>query len=305
MKLKMPRNIKIYPITQSPLYKLSTKKKLASLLNVTSEKLYKLIDDSNYNVFTENGREIQEPKADLKKVHEIIKELLSRVEKPEFLFSGVKRRSAITNAKFHLDNQYIMTTDISSFYRSSKDEYVFRFFYYNMKMQEDTARILTNILCYHGFIPTGSPSSQLIAFFAYSDLFHKIHDYAEKNNIRFSLYVDDLTFSSNSKIPKIIDLKINSLLQSCEHKIKKKKTKFYQCNQSKVITGCKLTNKNEVKVLNKHKKKIIDLLKEYYKAESKEKKKISKSILGTIAYVQQIEPELFKATKDQLRLEIK
>lgn len=38
----------------------------------------------------------------------------------------------------------------------------------------DVAKILTDIVTYNGGIPTGCPTSQLIAYYAYEDMFANI-----------------------------------------------------------------------------------------------------------------------------------
>lgn len=296
----MSQTPKSYPLHQSPFYKLSSKKKLASLLNISQKELIRLTDHSNYRLFINNGREIQEPIGIRKIIHKRVKELLSRIKCPEYLFSGVKRKSAIANARFHQKNSYIMTADIKSFYKSSRIEYVFRFFHYTLKMQMDTARILSKILCYYDFIPTGSPSSQLLAFWSYSKLFDNINLLSQKHNMIFSLYVDDMTFSSQNRIPKHFDLYINSLLNTVSLGIKKKKTKYYFATDNKIITGCMITGKNELKVQNKHKKKIIELVKKSKSLNNKfDKDNIKKSISCSISQAQQIESEIFAKTKNQ------
>ena len=66
-KLKIFTNGKSYGFMDSPLYKVKTKRKLASLLNSTIPDLNRLkIDDGNYNEFDdlkkpEKPRKIQQP----------------------------------------------------------------------------------------------------------------------------------------------------------------------------------------------------------------------------------------------------
>lgn len=48
-----------------------------------------------------------------------------------------------------------------------------------MQTSPDVAKILTDIVTYNGGIPTGCPTSQLIAFYAYEDMFKQIQQCAE------------------------------------------------------------------------------------------------------------------------------
>ena len=60
----------------------------------------------------------------------------------------------------------------------------------------DVAKILTDIVTYEKCIPTGCPTSQLIAYYAYEDMFAGIKKIADNHGCLFSLYVDAMTFSS-------------------------------------------------------------------------------------------------------------
>ena len=300
----MQRILKYYPIHQSPFYKLKSKKKLSTLLGITLNELSKLTEGKYYNTFlTKKKREIQEPRRKLKIVHAKIKKKLCNLEYPDYLFSGIRGRSSVSNAKHHLHSKYILICDIKSFYRSCEKKYILRFFLFTLKTSPDIARIMAEILCYTSMIPTGSPSSQIIAYWAYAFIFDKINEYAQLNNIDFSLYVDDMTFSSKVRIPIKFHLEINKILNTVNLKIKLSKTKYYSDIQSKCITGCILTTKNKLCVKNKQKKKVIDYLKILSRKEindNKMKEKTKNSIRGMLNYINQIEPELFKHTKTTL-----
>lgn len=120
----------------SPLYKVKTKRKLASLLNSTIPDLNRLkIDDGNYNEFDdlkkpEKPRKIQQPVKSLDVVHSRLASLLCRISVPEYLHSGRKGRSHVTNANAHVGNHSILTTDIKAFFQSTKRDMIFTFFGY-------------------------------------------------------------------------------------------------------------------------------------------------------------------------------
>jgi len=102
-----------------PVVRCSSKKKLAELLGTDRAKLIALTKDLTYRVFTRraNGKErvIEEPRGELRRVHDRLLALLSRIEPPSYLHSGVKRRSYISNAKQHAGRGRILKTDVSRF----------------------------------------------------------------------------------------------------------------------------------------------------------------------------------------------
>ncbi|MDM9376861.1 hypothetical protein [Klebsiella pneumoniae] len=121
-KLKISTKNKSYDVKDSPFYKLKTKKKLAGLLCVSVNDLSILRkDEGNYSVFEQlskkgKPRKIQKPLEKLDVVHTRIASLLSRIALPEYLHSGRKKCSNVTNAKAHLNHEKMMTTDIKAFF---------------------------------------------------------------------------------------------------------------------------------------------------------------------------------------------
>lgn len=82
------------PLRGSALFKLTSTRRLAEILLVPRE----LIDrwaapgDSNYLIRQDrkSGRTIEEPKPQLKLLHKRFARLLSQIETPDYLHSGVK-----------------------------------------------------------------------------------------------------------------------------------------------------------------------------------------------------------------------
>lgn len=59
-------------------------------------------------------------------------------------------------------------------------------------MAGDLAGLCTDIVTYEGGIPTGCPTSQLLAFYAYENMFNEISEVAYKYGCIYSVYVDDI-----------------------------------------------------------------------------------------------------------------
>ena len=107
-----------YDLNQSPLYKLTTKRKLAALFNISTKELLTLASrEDNYRVFQINRssgkpRTVEVPKPHLERVHHRLFLLLSRITPPQFLHSGVKGRSYITNAEVNIGAHRLVKLDI-------------------------------------------------------------------------------------------------------------------------------------------------------------------------------------------------
>lgn len=230
MKNKVP--IKKYDITQCALYKCRTRKRLEYLLRLDPGGL-KMIDGIiGYHKFeidkkhSDEKREITAPDKTLKAIQRRILYLLQRVIRPEWLISGEKQKCYIDNGKAHLNGKYVLTIDIKKFYDNCTREPVYQFFVQKLKTSPDVAEILTNIITYNGGIPTGCPTSQIMAFYAYSDMFSEIFDLAKQHGCKFTLYVDDMTFSSKEPFSSHqLSQMIDRVLRKYGHKPKYPKCK--------------------------------------------------------------------------------
>ncbi len=218
---------------------------------------------------------------------------MSRIETPDYLFSGKKGLCSLDNAKKHILNHYFLTADIDNFYPNSKREYIFRFYYYQMKMSEDIAWLMADMVCYDDHIPTGSQLSQSIAYWAYRKTFNKISDFAHQRKLKFTLYVDDMTFSGSLPIRQDLHLSINYYLKTVGLKLKKGKTKYYSKNKFKKITGAVISPANELLIPNKHRKKLKEL-KDRYNDLKKMPPNVVRSFLGQLRYTRQIQNDYYQ-----------
>lgn len=254
---------KKYPLNQCALYKCNSKRKLEKTLTIEQGQL-RLIDSvikySHFEIDKKDStekRQITAPKRTLKQVQRRILRLVQFIERPEWVIAGTKEKSYIDNGKFHLKSNYALMVDIKKFYDNCKREYVYRFFRDKMLNSPDVAEILTNIVTYEGGIPTGCPTSQLLAYYAYEDMFTEIKQIADDHGCLFSLYVDDMTFSS--EIPFNVDsLKraVDIVLRRYGHRPKYIKIKYYSKNEPKPITGTIVTKDNTLVTPNKLQEKV-------------------------------------------------
>ncbi len=285
---------KIYSLEQSPLYRLRNRRKLAEYLNLPTNYFFKS-HKYKYIIFSKpkpNGdgkRSFIVPSEDLKAIQKQLCKLMRRIETPKWLMSGKKSYSYITNSEQHLGYKFIKTMDISKFYDSAQRSRIYKMFYKKFKMEHDISWIMTELVTYNGILPTGSPSSQLIIYWTYCEMFSKINNISEKYNCCFSLYVDDMTFSSNEPISSSLRDEVGILLKKYGLKAKLQKDHYYQAKDFKIVTGVGIKNGAKV-VLNNKRKKIIDLF-----IRCKETNNIYdiEKLNGTLCSLRQIEPNIF------------
>lgn len=289
----MGKENKTYSIDKSPLYKLKSRKKLLEIFYIRNYKILEnlAINESNYKVYNIDNknkptkRKIEEPKDILKYFHRRFNAILQRIDVPDFVKAGRKGSCYVNNGQAHINGKHFFCSDVEKFFPSSKKQKVFQFLFYDLKMGNDIASLLTNILTFENHLPTGAPSSQLLTYWAYKKTFNDIYKKAQFLDIRMTLFVDDLTFSSLKPIPEEFKRYVISRLKSEGLSVNKKKTKSYGIKQYKKITGTIISPDNKLLIPNKLQHKIFKLK---YKVNKSEKEIIS--LKGMLNSARQIEP---------------
>lgn len=254
---------KTYNVAQCALYKCTNQRRLERLLKLGKYELKHISKIIGYYSFkidkkgTTEKRMITAPTREIKQVQSRVLKLLQPIERPHWLISGEKGKCYIQNGEAHINSKYMLTIDIKKFYDNCKREYVFRFFCDYLKTSGDIAGILTNIVTYELSIPTGCPTSQIIAYYAYMNMFEEINTVSKKYNCIFTLYVDDMTFSSGVDFQhKKLKNEIDIILRKYGHKPNYKKVKYYSTNDMKPVTGTIITPINTLTVPNSLQKKV-------------------------------------------------
>lgn len=294
-----------------PFKDLKSKNKLYKLLFIESHT--DLIN--NYNVFLLNDRLVEEPNPRLKKVHNRIFYLMRNIKLPEYLFS-VKGRSNIDNANYHSNSKNIVTMDIAKFFPKSSFDRVFDYFYNKLNLSHDNAMILSELITIdyncvsiddnitdwfaktnkelkynipERHLPTGSSISQLMSFLIYKDMFDEIEDFSKKRNIRMSVYVDDLTFSSNYNISKPFIKSIGYIVSKYGLELNNSKTSIYNNETSKKVTGIYIDKDGKLKAPSKLHLDVTKMFKEFKFGKNDKANKL----LGKAIYVNRVEKGKF------------
>ncbi len=90
-------------------------------------------------------------------------------------------------------------------------------------------------------MPTGSPLSPLLSLHAAKPMFDNLESLAKKNNLIFTCYIDDLTFSG-STIPRSLNKQILHIIKQYGYNLSNKKTRLFHENEVKHVTGVVIHN---------------------------------------------------------------
>lgn len=125
----------------------------------------------------------------------IQKNILLKLNLPDYAYGAVKRRDNVDNANVHKGKKYKFTTDLRNFFPSISHNRVFEMFR-NYNFSPEVSRLLTQLTTYKGKLPQGSPTSSTIANLVFVKTGDNLDEFAKKYQLTYTSFVDDLTFSS-------------------------------------------------------------------------------------------------------------
>lgn len=274
--------------TECPIFGLQSKKMLTHLLHIKDSKLYKqeYVASLVSPYIDKNGkpRLIEPPQEELKVIQKRIKVMLGKITVPDNVFSGIKGRSYADNARFHIgeNRRMLFKIDLTAFFPSITRETVYRFFKEYLCCSPDISEILTNfttidleksnatnieevyaflmtkgVTCKNHLI-SGAPTSQIMSYLVNHQMFNEMQAIADENNATMTIYVDDVTFSSEHRISQQFTSRIIKVVKKYGYKISKSKVKKYTKLYPKLVTGVIIDSTGQPTVKNSMRLKIIN-----------------------------------------------
>jgi len=244
---KTKKERKSYELSQSALYLTKNKSRMAAILATTTQNLIDCIGDyRRFEIVPENDpfklgkqskpRQVQKPAAKLMAIHERILKLLRCVKVPEYMQFALKGTSYKKNAEAHITGKYVATLDIRNFFGSTCQSKVFNFFNGPLRAPGDIANLYARLTTIDNCLPTGSPLSPLLSFYANKKLFDDLNDIAKEYELTFTCYVDDLTFSGEHISNRFL-WRVEERIRKSGHVIAANKTRVFSETMPKHITG--------------------------------------------------------------------
>ncbi len=271
-----------------PLFELKSKKMLKRLLYIEDSKLMKqeyIASLVSPYIDTEGKpRLIEPPREELKIVQKRLKKMLGQIVVPNNVFSGIKGRSYADNALMHTGNnrRNLFKIDLNAFFPSISRETVYRFFHDDLLCSPDVSKILTdlttidlekskainleeiyqflktkNVACKNHLI-SGAPTSQIMSYLVNHHMFDEMQKISDENHVTMTIYVDDVTFSSECWISHSFSDKIIAIVRKYGYQISKSKVKKYTKLYPKLVTGVVIDSTGKPVIKNAIRKKIIN-----------------------------------------------
>ena len=266
---------------------------------------------------TSKKRLVEAPSDELKRIQSRIKTGLSKCHFPNFVYSGIKGKSYVDNAKEHQGRKYVYKIDISAFFPNTSRDRVYQFYRYQLKASPDVAEILTNLctsdlerdypnkscvedfiiekgIRYNNHLCTGSPASPLLSFLVNQPMFEEMLSLCNSRNIWMTVYVDDVFFSSENKIDDYFRKRIIRIVSKYGYNISSRKLRYYKKTEAKKVTGVIIRENGTTAIPNKLQKKVID----HIKSNNNEDMKV---LRGCVVAARQIDPAAFPSIIGSLK----
>lgn len=153
----------------------------------------------------------------------------------------------VENAKIHVQQKYVLNVDLKDFFSSIQAYRVKELFLSDyFRYTEHIATALALLVTYDGKLPIGAPTSPVISNFICLELDEALSAYCIKNEIRYSRYADDLTFSSNQSISKAQFTDLVAIIEKNQFELNVKKTRLKSINRKQTVTGLVVNEKVNV-----------------------------------------------------------
>lgn len=289
--------------------RLRTVKHLQVLVGVEAHQLQLMAANPQYQVFSvpkKNGSErwIEDPATPLKKVQRTLNVFLQAVyyyhKTPAAYGFMVNEkhdsapRNIITHAERHLGHSWLLNVDMKDFFHQIKLKDVYQIFGSSPFDCDDSVAELMGRLCTHqGRLPMGAPTSPVLSNFATMGLDRELQQFALRQQMAYTRYADDMSFSGNAEIKEDLIEEVRDIVQSHAFVLNEEKMKLFDPTEVKEVTGLSLGEKVEIpdEMMEKIRKDLdkLQIVKEihgqYGEGSSKWVKRFQQRIAGKIAFV--------------------
>lgn len=306
------------------LYGIRSKKNLKYLLHLNNKYLKQKFCASQIFPYIENKngkmRLIEPPSEEMKKIQSRIKRQLSDITVPQNVFSGIKNKSYIDNARFHIGANFLYKIDFTGFFPSISRNRVYLFFKESLQCSADVAEILTNLTtidlelvnCKHkdeisffleqkgiksyNHLISGAPTSQILSYLANIRMFDELQVLADLNGLQMSIYVDDIAFSGPNPISREFRDNVKKIIDKYGYMLSQNKTKLYGRNKVKLITGVIIMPDHKLRIRNSLRRKTINSF-NIYKNNCADERELLR-LRGFITACRQVESNAYPSVRN-------
>lgn len=193
----------------------------------------------------EGFRIINEPLTSLKEIqYWILDEILNKCKVSPNAKAYISGRSIKDNARFHRNQETLLTLDIENFFPSLHKNKVLGVFK-KIGYTTSVATMLSELCCLNDFLPQGSPTSPLLSNIILNRFDKTVFSFCKEKKIRYTRYADDMAFSGTFNENTIINF-VGKLLERENLALNKAKIRIRRKGQRQEVTGVVVNEKLQV-----------------------------------------------------------
>jgi len=183
----------------------------------------------------------------------IHRHILSQTKIHSAAHGFTSRKSILTNATEHINKEQFLKIDIKDFFPSITINQVINVFK-SLGYTRKVSFYLASICCQNKSLPQGAPTSPMLSNIIAAGMDNRLTRFAQKFDLTYTRYADDLAFSGKSIPAKHIQY-IAAIIQSCKFQLNPSKTRLQQKKNKRILTGISIAEE-QIKLPREYKRKL-------------------------------------------------
>lgn len=153
-------------------------------------------------------------------------------------------RNIYTNALRHIGSKWLLNADIRKFFPGIRSNMVRKALQTTpFQFDDEAAECLLALTTYENRLPTGAPTSPILANIVCLSLDEQLQQLADENGWTYTRYIDDLTFSGKKRFTLSHLTAIEAVLSSMGFAMNHDKLRISRVEDKPVVTGLVLRKK--------------------------------------------------------------
>lgn len=187
-------------------------------------------------------RKLLVPNKTLKMIQRnILNHVLKGLEVSSYACAYVPNKGLKDNTRGHVGQKIVLKLDIKNFFQNITFELLYSVLP-NTIFPPSVKVLLLKLCTYEDYLPQGAPTSPYLSNLVMKNFDNYIGEYCLMQNINYTRYSDDLTFSGDFDVKKLKN-KVDAFLDTLGFSLNEKKTRVLRSNQRQVITGIVVNEK--------------------------------------------------------------
>jgi RNA-directed DNA polymerase len=150
----------------------------------------------------------------------------------------------LTNAERHLGQNWLLNIDLSDFFHHVDINRVQAFLHQKpFHLNHHAALIVAQLCTHNGRLPMGAPTSPVLSNFACGGMDALLTEIANQQDLVYTRYADDMTFSSKKKISSRLILQLKDAINNSKFIVNEQKVHLTHRRDLPEITGLILHKK--------------------------------------------------------------